>query len=50
MDYSEAIKAVEDIVMQMPTKRLLLVWIIVLTTVLAWKAADILQAVAELAK
>lgn len=36
--------------MQTPTSRLLLIWALVITCVLAWKAADILQAIAVLTK
>jgi hypothetical protein len=50
MNYSEVIRAVKEIIMQMPTGRLILLWAIAITTVLAWKAADILKAVAELVK
>lgn len=36
--------------MQMPTTRLVLVWSLIISCILAWKAADILQAVAILLK
>lgn len=36
--------------MAIPTARLILTWALIITCILAWKAADILQAVAGLAK
>jgi hypothetical protein len=50
MDYSAAIKAAKDLIMKVPASRLVLIWALVISTVLAWQAANILQGIAELAK
>jgi hypothetical protein len=50
MDYSLIIRAVKDLVMKTPTSRLVLIWALVISCLLAWKSADILRAIAVLAK
>lgn len=50
MDYSAVVKAVKELLMQVPTTRLVLIWSLVISCILAWQAANIIRAVAELAK
>lgn len=50
MDYSSVIRAVKDLVMKTPTSRLVLIWSLIITCLLVWRVADILQAVAVLIK
>jgi hypothetical protein len=50
VNYSRLIEAVKELIMQIPARRSILIWAEIITCILAWKAADILHAIAAVTK
>ena len=45
MDYSKIIKELKGLMMQIPTKRLWLLWTLTLTLIVAWRLDAIISAI-----